>query len=123
MTNLLYTMSSTGWDVTTFLTNAISQIKSWFDLLFVIIGMGALAFGIMKVFKSLKTPQQAEWGIALGFCILGGFMIVSKFGGVVSISSGASKTLEDLGGTEITDETPSVGQTIIVDDYLVTIAE
>lgn len=92
-----------AWDLTSFLTNAKTQIQVWGGLLLMLIGVVALCYGgylfVKKVWSSPQNAgQQQGWGMIALTIIAGGALATGGFGLMNTIGSGGQQTIEDLGG-------------------------
>ena len=106
MNAFLYTMTSQGWDLIQVLKNLVNSTQSALNLIAVLIGFAAVLWGVWNVFKNLKNSQQAQWAPAIGAIIIGAFLVVSQFNGVLGISEGASATVSNMAG--VSTEAPNI---------------
>ena len=108
MNSFVYTMTTgrQGWDLISMLRNLVSSTQNALNLVAVLIGFAAVLWGIWGVFKNLKNSQQAQWGPTIGAIIIGAFLVVSQFNGVLGISQGASSTVENMAG--VSTEAPQI---------------
>ena len=93
---------SAAWDLTSFLTNAKTQIENWGGLLLMLLGVVGLVWGGVLIIKKLMSGpqggQQQSWGTIILLILVGGAMMTGGFSLLGTIGSGGQQTIEDLGG-------------------------
>lgn len=101
--NQLVTM---GWDIGSFLSNAAKQLKFWGGLAIVIFGIIGVFAGAYMIIKGLVMHGKAQvsWAVAIALLIVGGAFGVGGWSFVSSIASGGGKTISDLGGGNVSND-------------------
>lgn len=98
---------SGGWDLTTFLGNATTQLKTWGGLLMVLLGVVMVIVAIWQISKGLIShgKTQTNWFVAIALLLLGGALAGlggdAAWGWVSGIAAGGKQTIDDLGTTII----------------------
>lgn len=115
-----FVSSVLAWDITTFLTNATTTLKSWGSLLMILIGVVMVIVAIWQIATGLIShgKKPTNWFVAILLLLVGGAL--AAFSGnaawdwVSSIAAGGKKTIDDLGG----GGTPTTPTIIFYGNYL-----
>lgn len=93
------------FDISTFLTNATSQLKEWGGALMILIGVVMMVVAIWQIAKGLiqHGKAQVNWAIAIILLILGGALAsfgagADAFSWLADMAEGGKTTIEELGG-------------------------
>ncbi len=112
MNNLMLAMlmlnntQSSNWDISTFLTNLTTQLKSWGGLVIMLLGVVMVVVAIWKVATGLMSHgkgQPPNWLLIAILFLLGGAFVVAgasgmeAFNWVAGIAGGGKQTIIGLG--------------------------
>lgn len=99
MTGLISTLME--WDLTSFLSNATSQLKVWGGAFIILLGVAMIVVGVYQLAKGLIShgKTQVNWFIVVALIIAGGALAAGGWALVSDIASGGKKTIEDLGNS------------------------
>lgn len=103
-------LPTAAWDLTSFLTNAKSQIQLWGGLLLMLLGAVGLVWGGVLLIKKLMANQQSQsqqqgWGTIALLMLVGGALGTGGWSLVETIGSGGQETITDLGGGTVIVQT------------------
>ncbi|MEO3931454.1 hypothetical protein WMO79_01385 [Micrococcaceae bacterium Sec7.4] len=107
-------LPTAAWDIVSFLTNAMSYLKTAGGALLILMGVASLVWGgvmlVMKLVGGAQSQNPTSWVKIIMMIIIGGAIAVGGFGLVFTIGSGGKKTIDDLGGaTFLWDSLPLFG--------------
>lgn len=95
-------LPTAGWDLTTFLESAKSQIQTWGGALLMLVGVAALVWGgiqlIKKVWGNSQHGQEKSWSSIALLVLIGGALSTGGWNLMQTVGSGGQRTIEDLGG-------------------------
>ncbi|MFB7917092.1 hypothetical protein [Streptomyces sp. NPDC056061] len=105
-------LPTAAWDLTSFLSNAKTQIQLWGGLLLMLLGAVGLVWGgVLLIKKLMANPQtaghQSSWGTIALLILVGGALGTGGWTLVAKIGSGGQQTIEDLGGGTVVVQTIS----------------
>lgn len=103
-------LPSAAWDLTSFLTNAKSQIQLWGGLLLMLLGAVGLVWGgVLLIKKLMANPQSAGqqqgWGTIALLILVGGALGTGGWALISTVGSGGQQTITDLGGSTVIVQT------------------
>lgn len=93
-----------AWDLTNFLSNSTSQLKTWGGMAFTLIGVVMIIVAIVKIAKALIShgKTQTSWPINIALLLVGGALSIGgAWGWVSGIAQGGKQTIDDLGNTAL----------------------
>ncbi|MGO4460077.1 hypothetical protein AB4039_22680 [Streptomyces sp. M-16] len=96
-------LPSAAWDLTSFLTNAKSQVQLWGGSVLMLLGVVGLVWGgVLLIKKLMANPQSAGqqqgWGTIALLILVGGALGTGGWSLISTIGSGGQQTITDLGG-------------------------
>ena len=105
-------LPTAAWDLTSFLENATTQIKTWGGLLLMLLGVCALVWGGVLLVKRLganpqTAGQQSSWATIALLILVGGGFSTGGWQLISTVGSGGQQTIEDLGGGAVIVQTVS----------------
>ncbi|MFJ6484194.1 MULTISPECIES: hypothetical protein [unclassified Streptomyces] len=103
-------LPSAAWDLTSFLTNAKSQVQLWGGSVLMLLGVVGLVWGgVLLIKKLMANPQSAGqqqgWGTIALLILVGGALSTGGWTLISTIGSGGQKTITDLGGATVIVQT------------------
>lgn len=98
-TFIVNTFPMAAWDLSTFLQNAASQIKTWGGYFLTVLGIIMIIVGLYQLASGLMSDRkQVEWVKVISLLLIGGVLAISGIQVITNIAEGGSKTVQDLGG-------------------------
>lgn len=99
-------LPSAAWDLTSFLTNAKSQVQLWGGSALMLLGVVGLVWGgVLLIKKLMANPQSAGqqqgWGTIALLILVGGALSTGGWTLISTIGSGGQQTITDLGGATV----------------------
>ncbi|MFJ3858306.1 hypothetical protein ACIPRL_18925 [Streptomyces sp. NPDC090085] len=99
-------LPSAAWDLTSFLTNAKSQVQLWGGSVLMLLGVVGLVWGgVLLIKKLMANPQSAGqqqgWGTIALLILVGGALSTGGWSLISTIGSGGQQTITDLGGATV----------------------
>lgn len=87
------------WDIGSFLTNSATQLRTWGNILIVLIGVALIIWSAVQIARGLmsKNSQQVSWPKNIIMLIVGGAFVAGGFALMSTLASGGKQTLVDLG--------------------------
>lgn len=95
-----------AWDITSFLTNSATQLRTWGGLIMILIGVIMIIVAVYQIATGLMShgKKQTNWVVAILLLLIGGAL--ASFAGandawnwVGNIAEGGKTTIDDLGST------------------------
>lgn len=92
---------ASGWDLTSFLNNAQSQIQTWGGAFLTLVGIVGVIWAAFQIVSGLMShgKKQVSYGTNAILLIVSGALAASGLTLVMNIAQGGQKTIEDLGST------------------------
>lgn len=100
----LNVLTSTGWDLGSFLENSFVTLGTWGASFVMILGIICIIYAVWQIATGLWShgKKQTNWFVAILLLIVGGTLSATTgFEFVKTIAGGGRKTIEDLGGGAI----------------------
>lgn len=88
------------WDIGSFLTNSATQLRTWGNILIVLIGVALIIWSAVQIARGLmtKNSQQVSWPKNIIMLIVGGAFVAGGFALMSTLASGGKDTIVGLGG-------------------------
>lgn len=96
----LFVIATSGWDLTTFLTNSTLTVEGWIGLASMLVGTVMLGVSIWQIATGLMShgKKQTNWPITIILALVGGVLSVSTgWDFFQTITAGGKVTIEELG--------------------------
>ena len=92
---------ASGWDLTSFLDNAQSQVQTWGGAFLTLIGIVGVIWAAFQIISGLMShgKKQVSYGTNAILLLVSGALAASGLNLVMDIAKGGQKTIEELGST------------------------
>lgn len=103
------------WDIASFLTNSATSLRSWGNILIVLIGVALIIWSAVQIARGLmsKNGQQVSWPKNIIMLIVGGAFVAGGFALMSTLASGGKDTIVGLG-----NGTGTAGGTMMIEGVL-----
>lgn len=88
-----------SWDLTSFLSNATEQVKTWGGSFLMLVGVVGVIWAAFQIISGLMSQgkKQVSYGTNAILLLVSGALVATGLDLVLEISKGGQQTIQDLG--------------------------